>query len=145
MAGDPSCRSVRRNQNKYESRPYDRNFGIRAESDLKVKQLAKFAIWGLVLPNGPLPADAVRQLYHKNFRLSTHKNAQKNQHFTRFFVQNAENRRLNMKFCAFLPKKSLFLRLSLFNYINFECSIGNFNNNQLVFFLNFSIFAINIS
>ena len=65
MAGAPSCRSVRRNQNKHESRPYDRNFGIRAERNLKVKQLAKFAIWGLVLPNGPLPADAVRQLYHK--------------------------------------------------------------------------------
>ena len=60
MAGVPSCRSVRRNQNKHESRPYGRNFGIRAERDLKVKQLAKFAIWELVLPNGPLPADAVR-------------------------------------------------------------------------------------
>ena len=128
MAGAPSCRSVRRNQNKHESRPYDRDFGIRAERNLKVKQLAKFAIWGLVLPNGPLPADAVRQLYHKKNILSTPKNTQKNQHFTRFFVQNAENRRLNMRFCAFLPKKSLLLRLSLFNYINLKSSIGNFNN-----------------
>ena len=136
MAGVPSCRSARKKQNIYKPRPYDRNFGIRAERDLKVKQLAKFAIWGLVLPNGPLPADAVRQLYHKNFRLSTPKNAQKNQHFALFFVQNAENRRLNMKFCAFLPKKAYFL--------GFLCSIISILNVLSAILTIISLFSFSI-
>ena len=145
MGGGPVLPIGRRNQNKHESRPYDRNFGIRAERNLKVKQLAKFAIQGAEWWSGPPPLSAARYYTIKAAACQPLKIHKKNQHFTRFFVQNAENRRLNVKFCAFLPKKSLFFRLSLFNYVNFEGSIGNFNNNQLIFFLNFGIFAINIS